>query len=73
MTPDHDGLLGEAAEVGRFLYAAGFSGHGFLQAPAVGEVVRDLVLGVAPALDVSPLHADRFAGGRPVRAEAAIV
>jgi sarcosine oxidase subunit beta len=73
MTPDHDGLLGEAAEVGRFLYAAGFSGHGFLQAPAVGEVVRDLVLGVAPALEVSPLHADRFAGGRPVRAEAAIV
>ena len=24
----------------RFLYACGFSGHGFLQSPAIGEVVR---------------------------------
>jgi len=73
MTPDHDALVGEAAEVDRFLYATGFSGHGFLQAPAVGEVVRDLVLGRTPPLDVSPLHADRFAGARPVRAEATII
>jgi len=73
MTPDHDALVGEAAELDRFLYAAGFSGHGFLQAPAVGEVVRDLVLGRTPPLDVSPLHADRFSGARPVRAEANII
>ncbi len=73
MTPDHDALVGEAAEVGRFLYATGFSGHGFLQAPAVGETVRDLVLGVPPAIDVTALHADRFAGARPVRAEATII
>ena len=25
----------------------GFSGHGFLQGPAVGEIVRDLVLGAS--------------------------
>lgn len=73
MTPDHDALVGEAAEVSRFLYAAGFSGHGFLQAPAVGEVVRDLVLGAVPGTDVAPLHADRFAGVRPVRQEANII
>ena len=36
-------------------------GHGFLQAPAVGEVVRDLVLGREPFLDVAPFSAERFA------------
>ncbi|MFC3688630.1 NAD(P)/FAD-dependent oxidoreductase [Aquipuribacter hungaricus] len=73
MTPDHDALLGRAAGVEGFLYATGFSGHGFLQAPAVGEVLRDLVLGVPPPVDVSALHADRFDGARPVRAEANII
>ena len=61
VTPDHNGLIGEATGVSRFLYATGFSGHGFLQAPAVGEVVRDLVLGETPFVDVSPLSVDRFA------------
>ncbi len=61
VTPDHNALIGEAAGVSRFLYATGFSGHGFLQAPAVGEVVRDLVLGKEPFVDVSPLAVDRFA------------
>ena len=45
MTPDHNALVGEADEVSRFLYATGFSGHGFLMGPAIGEVVRDLYLG----------------------------
>ena len=45
MTPDHNALVGEAPEVSRFLYATGFSGHGFLMGPAVGEVMRDLYLG----------------------------
>ena len=49
----------------RFLYATGFSGHGFLQGPAVGEIVRDLVLGNEPFVDVSPLSAERFAHATP--------
>jgi sarcosine oxidase subunit beta len=60
MTPDHNGLVGEAPEVSRFLYATGFSGHGFLMGPAIGEVVRDLVLGTTPVVDVSGLDAGRF-------------
>lgn len=62
-TPDHNALVGEAVAVSRFLYATGFSGHGFLQGPAIGEIVRDLILGRTPFVDVSPLSADRFAGG----------
>lgn len=63
MTPDCNALIGEADTDGfRFLYAAGFSGHGFLQGPAVGEAVRDLYQGIEPAVDVSVFDAKRFAG-----------
>jgi sarcosine oxidase subunit beta len=72
VTPDHNALIGEAPEVTRFLYATGFSGHGFLQGPAVGEVIRDLYLGRDPVVDVSPLSADRFAAGA-MRGEVNIV
>jgi sarcosine oxidase subunit beta len=61
VTPDHNGLVGEVEGVERLLYATGFSGHGFMQAPAVGEIVRDLVLGNEPFVDVGPLSAERFA------------
>ena len=61
MTPDHNALIGRAADVEGFLYATGFSGHGFLMGPAVGEVVRDLYLGEQPFVDVSGLDVRRFA------------
>lgn len=69
VTPDHNALLGESKDVSRFLYATGFSGHGFLQGPAIGEILRDLYLGVSPFIDVSPLDVERFATGelRPER------
>lgn len=69
VTPDHNALLGESRNVARFLYATGFSGHGFLQGPAVGEILRDLYLGREPFIDVSPLDVERFASGelRPER------
>ncbi len=60
MTPDHNAIIGEAAGVSRFLYATGFSGHGFLQGPAVGEILRDMVLRRPTFVDVSPLSVDRF-------------
>jgi len=72
VTPDHNALIGEAGSVSRLLYATGFSGHGFLQGPAVGEVIRDLYLHREPVVDVSPLSADRFAAGS-ARAERNIV
>ena len=62
MMPDHNALIGRADTVEGFLYATGFSGHGFLMGPAVGEVVRDLHLGQEPFVDVTGLSAARFAG-----------
>jgi glycine/D-amino acid oxidase-like deaminating enzyme len=63
VSPDHNAIVGESRSVSRFLYATGFSGHGFLQGPAIGEVMRDLVVGRTPVVDVSALDVSRFAGG----------
>jgi sarcosine oxidase subunit beta len=69
VSPDWNALVGEAPGISRLLYATGFSGHGFQQAPAVGEHIAELVVGAAPTLDLSPLSATRFAEGaaRPER------
>jgi sarcosine oxidase subunit beta len=58
-TPDHNAMIGRADVQGVF-YATGFSGHGFLQGPAVGEIVRDLYLDREPFMDPAPFSADRF-------------
>ncbi|WP_281289681.1 NAD(P)/FAD-dependent oxidoreductase [Streptomyces piniterrae] len=73
VTPDHNALIGRSGELVNLLYATGFSGHGFLQAPAVGEIVRDLYLDRAPCVDISPLSADRFRTGDGTRPEAHVV
>jgi sarcosine oxidase, subunit beta len=64
MSPDSNALVGEAEEPRRFLYAAGFSGHGFQQCPAIGEHLAELIAGRTPTLDLSALSAARFANGR---------
>ena len=63
VSPDHNAIVGETAEPSRFLYATGFSGHGFQQAPAVGEHLAELVVGREPTLDLAAFAADRFAQG----------
>jgi sarcosine oxidase subunit beta len=60
MTPDDNAIIGEARGVSRFLYATGFSGHGFLQGPGVGEILRDMVLQRPTFVDISPLSVERF-------------
>jgi glycine/D-amino acid oxidase-like deaminating enzyme len=62
MTPDAHPIVGR---VGDGVYAAcGFSGHGFMQSPAVGRALaEEIVLGRSP-VDLSPYALDRF-GGEP--------
>jgi sarcosine oxidase subunit beta len=67
VSPDHNAIVGETAEPSRFLYATGFSGHGFQQAPAVGEHLAELVVGREPTLDLSAFSLDRFARGEERR------
>ena len=61
MTPDAHPIIGPVADG---LYAAcGFSGHGFMQSPAVGDAVAAELLGESPPFDLSPYRLDRFAAG----------
>jgi sarcosine oxidase subunit beta len=62
MTPDAHPIIGW---VGDGLYAAcGFSGHGFMQSPAVGRAVAEELLEGESELDLSPYRLDRFDDGR---------
>ncbi|MBU6428168.1 MAG: FAD-binding oxidoreductase, partial [Cyanobacteria bacterium REEB65] len=61
VTPDHHPIFeAHAAPKGLFT-CAGFSGHGFMHAPAAGEVMADLILEGKSKLDVSELSLARFA------------
>ena len=62
VTPDHQALIGET-EVPGFWLCCGFSGHGFMQAPAVGLLTADLMLGRRPAFSIDALRPSRFAEG----------
>jgi sarcosine oxidase subunit beta len=62
MSPDHNALIGAATEPGGLLYATGFSGHGFQQAPVVGEYLADVALGRTPAFDLTGFAVERFDG-----------
>lgn len=59
-TPDHNAFIGQDTCISNYFYATGFSGHGFLQAPAVGELMADLYLGRPSFMDPSPFHLSRI-------------
>lgn len=63
-TPDHLPILGEVPWLRGFVTAGGFSGHGFMHAPAAGLVVSEILLdGGSQTIDVSSLSIERFASG----------
>jgi sarcosine oxidase subunit beta len=62
VTPDWHPAVGAIAD-GVYV-AAGFSGHGFKLAPAVGVALAELIVdGAATTFDLAPLAPDRFARG----------
>ena len=67
VSPDHNAIVGESSEPGRFLYATGFSGHGFQQSPAVGEHLAQLIRGEPPAFDLERLRARALRARRAAR------
>jgi sarcosine oxidase, subunit beta len=66
-TPDHQAILGPMPEVDGFWCAAGFSGHGFMQAPAAALLLSQLLLDHRSEIDISPFAFTRFAKGSLVR------
>jgi sarcosine oxidase, subunit beta len=61
MTPDAHPIVGRVADG---VYAAcGFSGHGFMQSPAVGRALAELIVRGESSLDLSPYALERFEAG----------
>jgi len=61
MTPDAHPIVGLVADG---VYAAcGFSGHGFMQSPAVGRALAELILRGKSSIDLSPYALERFEAG----------
>ena len=61
-TPDHNAVLGPPAGIGGLMLANGFSGHGFMHAPAVGQLIAEWIVDGRPSLDLSALRLERFSG-----------
>jgi sarcosine oxidase subunit beta len=60
MTPDAHPIIGW---VGEGIYAAcGFSGHGFMQSPAVGKAVAEELVHGESSFDLTPYRIERFEG-----------
>ena len=72
VTPDHNAILGPSGVEG-FLLANGFSGHGFMHAPAVGMLLADWVADGQPRLDVLELGLERFQGDTALSTEVNVI
>lgn len=60
MTPDDHPIVGAVGPLAGLWVAAGFSGHGFMQSPAVGEALSQWWLNGEPSMDLEPLRLSRF-------------
>jgi len=60
LSPDGDFIIDRIPGSSRVIFAAGFSGHGFKFAPAIGEVLAAMAKGQTPAVDTAFLSLSRF-------------
>jgi sarcosine oxidase subunit beta len=66
MSPDHHAILGVAPGLANFWLINGSSGHGVMHAPALGQLLAEMILtGGAISLDVRALRPTRFLEGAP--------
>jgi len=65
MTPDDHPVVGRVPDVDGLYVAAGFSGHGFMHAPATAQlIVEEMLDGKATTLDIADLSLERFSTGQ---------
>jgi glycine/D-amino acid oxidase-like deaminating enzyme len=64
VSPDDHAVLGAVPSIDGLFVACGFSGHGFMHAPATGRLMAELILDGRPTgIDIGPLSIDRFRTG----------
>jgi sarcosine oxidase, subunit beta len=71
ISPDNQAIVGES-ELHGFWLCCGFSGHGFMQAPAMGLLLSQLIAGEPTSFDISAFSPQRFTGA-PLAAESAVI
>jgi sarcosine oxidase subunit beta len=62
VTPDAQPILGWTEGVDRFCQANGYSGHGFMIAPKVTELIAELIVDGKPSMPIDDLNLKRFEG-----------
>ena len=66
MSPDKHAILGRAPGCHNLFLVNGSSGHGVMHAPAVGQLLAEIMSdGAATTLDITALRPTRFAEGAP--------
>jgi sarcosine oxidase, subunit beta len=66
MSPDGHALLGSVEEIENLYLASGSSGHGVMHAPALGQLLAEIMLdGAASTLDAHALRPSRFTEDEP--------
>ncbi|MBI1803744.1 MAG: FAD-binding oxidoreductase [Ignavibacteriae bacterium] len=66
MSPDKHQIVGLAPGLKNFFLVNGSSGHGVMHAPALGQLLSEIILdGRATTLDVRAIRPTRFAEGKP--------
>lgn len=60
LTPDDIPIIGGLPGLKGFYVAAGFSGHGFALAPAVGEALSELITNGKSTIDIQAFSPERF-------------
>jgi sarcosine oxidase, subunit beta len=64
VSPDKHAILGAAPDCPNLFLANGCSGHGVMHAPALGQLLAEVMSdGAASTLDVTPLRPSRFRAG----------
>lgn len=65
MSPDKHAIVGRDPQIENLYLANGSSGHGVMHAPAIGQLVAELLIDGKTSIDIAPLRPTRFAEGKP--------
>jgi sarcosine oxidase subunit beta len=67
MSPDHHAVLGRAPAIENLYLANGSSGHGVMHAPAIGQLIAELIVDGRTSIDIESLRPSRFAEGKAIQ------
>ncbi len=66
MSPDRHAILGRHPSRENVFLANGSSGHGVMHAPAIGQLIAEMIVDGKTSIDVSALRPERFAEGKMI-------